>query len=151
MGATAGLVKILAHGTTDRVLGVHMLGPHCSELIALGVMALEFGATSEDLALTIFAHPSLSEVFHEAALAVAGQPIHVARPARRPARAGSEWLPRGSGAICDERLTHLDTAERTAKEGVFRSGSRWLRVHQRQKAQARAFCLWLARLEDSNL
>ncbi|BAU46617.1 dihydrolipoamide dehydrogenase [Sulfurifustis variabilis] len=88
MSATAGLVKILADAETDRVLGVHMVGPHCSELIALGVMALEFGASSEDLALTIFAHPSLSEVFHEAALAVGGQPIHVARPVRRSARAG---------------------------------------------------------------
>lgn len=88
MGATAGHIKVLAHAETDRVLGVHMVGPHCSELIALGVMALEFGASSEDLALTVFAHPSLSEVFHEATLAVGGQPIHVARPIKRPARAG---------------------------------------------------------------
>jgi dihydrolipoamide dehydrogenase len=51
-------------------------------------MALEFGASSEDLALTIFAHPSLTEVFHEAALSVRGQPIHVARQVKRPARTG---------------------------------------------------------------
>lgn len=88
MGATTGFIKILADAQTDRVLGVHMIGPQCAELIALGVMALEFGASSEDLALTIFAHPTVSEVFHEAALAVRGQPIHVARPTKRPARTG---------------------------------------------------------------
>lgn len=81
MGAT-GLIKILADAETDRVLGVHMIGPHCSELIALGVMAMEFGASSEDIALTMFAHPTLSEAFHEAALATAGRPLHIARARR---------------------------------------------------------------------
>jgi dihydrolipoamide dehydrogenase len=91
LGATAGFVKILSDAATDRVLGVHMIGPQCSELIALGVMAMEFGASSEDIALTMFAHPSLSESFHEAALAVLGRPLHVAKAARaaRLAVAGS--------------------------------------------------------------
>lgn len=91
LGATGGFIKILSHAETDRVLGVHMIGPQCSELIALGVMAMEFGASSEDIALTMFAHPSLSESFHETALSVLGRPLHIARPAR-PARtaAGGE-------------------------------------------------------------
>ncbi len=79
---TAGRVKILAAQATDRLLGVHMIGPQVSELIAQGVLALEFGAAAEDLALTVFAHPSLAEAVHEAALAVAGEPIHVARKRR---------------------------------------------------------------------
>jgi dihydrolipoamide dehydrogenase len=89
LGATAGFIKILSDARTDRVLGVHMVGPQCSELIALGVMAMEFGASSEDIALTMFAHPSLSESFHEAALSVLGRPLHVARPPR-PARTAAE-------------------------------------------------------------
>lgn len=80
---TGGLVKILADANTDRVLGIHMIGPACSELIALGVMAMEFGASSEDIAMTMFAHPTLSEAFHEAALGAGGQPIHIARPKKR--------------------------------------------------------------------
>jgi dihydrolipoamide dehydrogenase len=82
LGATGGFIKILSDASTDRVLGVHMIGPQCSELIALGVMAMEFGASSEDIALTMFAHPSLSESFHEAALSVLGRPLHVARAVR---------------------------------------------------------------------
>jgi dihydrolipoamide dehydrogenase len=85
LGTTGGFIKMLSDARTDRVLGVHMIGPQCAELIALGVMAMEFGASSEDIALTMFAHPSLSESFHEAALSVLGRPLHVARPAR-PAR-----------------------------------------------------------------
>lgn len=73
---TAGMVKIIADARTDRVLGVHMLGPHCSELIGQAVIAMQFQASSEDLAMTIFAHPSLSEAVHEAALDVAGRAIH---------------------------------------------------------------------------
>lgn len=77
---TEGLIKILADAKTDRVLGVHMLGPHASELIAQAVIAMEFGSSSEDLAMTMFAHPSLSEVMHEAALDVGPGAIHKARP-----------------------------------------------------------------------
>ena len=79
MGVTEGMVKVLAHARTDRILGIHMIGPVCAELIALGVMAMEFGASSEDIALTMFAHPTVSEAFHEAALGAAGQPLHIAR------------------------------------------------------------------------
>ncbi len=71
-----GLVKIIADAKTDRILGVHMIGPYVSELIAEMVLAIEFDASSEDIARTMHAHPSLSEVVHEAALAVDGRPIH---------------------------------------------------------------------------
>ena len=74
---TDGFVKILSHADTDRILGVHILGAHASELIAQAVIAMELGASSEDVALTIFAHPSLSEVLHEAALSVDGRAIHM--------------------------------------------------------------------------
>lgn len=73
---TDGMIKILADSRTDRILGVHMIGPQVSELIMQAVIAMEFKASSEDLALTIFAHPALSEVLHEAALDVAGKSIH---------------------------------------------------------------------------
>ena len=81
-GDTHGLVKILSHGETDRVLGVHILGVHASELIAQAVIAMELGASTEDLALTIFAHPSLAEAVHEAALAVDNRAIHIAQRRR---------------------------------------------------------------------
>jgi dihydrolipoamide dehydrogenase len=70
LGDTSGFVKILADAATDRILGVHVIGPFASELIAEGVVAMEFGASSEDLARICHAHPSLSEATKEAALAV---------------------------------------------------------------------------------
>ena len=70
LGDTTGFVKILADAATDRILGVHIIGPQASELIAEGVVAMEFGASSEDLARICHAHPSLSEATKEAALAV---------------------------------------------------------------------------------
>ncbi|HEY9200605.1 MAG TPA: dihydrolipoyl dehydrogenase [Gammaproteobacteria bacterium] len=76
-GETAGQVKILAHAETDRVLGVHIMGSHASELIAQAVVAMQLGASAEDLALTVFAHPTLSEALHEAALAVDERAIHL--------------------------------------------------------------------------
>ena len=76
-GETAGMVKVLADAHTDRILGIHMMGPHCSELIAQAVIAMDLGASSEDLAMTMFAHPTLSEAMHEAALAVDGRAIHM--------------------------------------------------------------------------
>jgi len=82
LGQTAGFVKILAEETSDRVLGVHVIGAQASELIAAAVLAMSFGASSEDLALTIFAHPTLSEALHEAALAVHERAVHIARPKR---------------------------------------------------------------------
>lgn len=83
MRETAGEVKILSDAVTDRVLGVHIMGAQASELIAQAVMALEFDASSEDIARTVFAHPTLSEAMHEAALAVDGRAIHMARSRRR--------------------------------------------------------------------
>ena len=80
---TAGLVKILADAKTDRVLGVHIMGAGASELIAQAVIAMEFGSSAEDLGLTIFAHPTLSETVHEAALAVAGHAIHTVNKKKR--------------------------------------------------------------------
>ncbi len=70
MGFTEGFAKILADEKTDRVLGVHIMGPRASDMIAEAVMAMEFGASSEDIARAFHAHPTLSEVLREAALAV---------------------------------------------------------------------------------
>lgn len=72
-----GIVKIVAHADTDRILGLHILGPQASELIAQAVSALEFNASVEDIALTMCAHPTLSEVLHEAAMAVNNEAVHV--------------------------------------------------------------------------
>ncbi len=74
---TAGFVKILAHAKTDRILGVHILGPLASEMITEAVVAMEFSASAEDIARIVHAHPSLSEVFHEAALGVGKRAIHI--------------------------------------------------------------------------
>ncbi|MDE2622616.1 MAG: dihydrolipoyl dehydrogenase [Betaproteobacteria bacterium] len=77
LGETRGFVKILADRQTDRMLGVHILGPFASELITEAVVALEFHASSEDIARIVHAHPALSEVFHEAALAVDGRSLNM--------------------------------------------------------------------------
>ena len=76
MEDTVGMVKMVAHAETDRLLGVHIIGPHVSELIAECVVAMEFHASSEDLARIVHAHPTLSEAVHEAALAVDKRAIH---------------------------------------------------------------------------
>jgi dihydrolipoamide dehydrogenase len=76
MNAASGQIKVLADTHTDRILGVHMMGPMVSELIGQAVIAMESENTAEDLARTIFAHPTLSETLHEAALAVDGRAIH---------------------------------------------------------------------------
>ncbi|GIX30822.1 MAG: dihydrolipoyl dehydrogenase [Porticoccaceae bacterium] len=76
-----GFVKLLAHAETDRLLGCHVVGPAAAELVQQAAIAMEFGATAEDLALMVFAHPTYSEALHEAALAVHGAAIHV--PNRR--------------------------------------------------------------------
>lgn len=70
---TEGRVKVLAHAETDRILGVHIIGPRAGDLLAEAVVAMEFGASSEDLARSFHAHPTLSEVMREAALAVDGR------------------------------------------------------------------------------
>ncbi|MCB1683124.1 MAG: dihydrolipoyl dehydrogenase [Pseudomonadales bacterium] len=74
---TQGMVKILADAETDRILGVHVLGLQASELIAQAVISMEFDACAEDLGLIMFAHPTLSEAVHEAALGVGGHAIHM--------------------------------------------------------------------------
>ncbi|MCG6950618.1 MAG: dihydrolipoyl dehydrogenase [Acidobacteria bacterium] len=76
LGLQEGMVKILADAETDRILGVHMVGPRVSELIAEAAVAMEFSASAEDLARTCHAHPTLSEVVKEAALAVDKRSIH---------------------------------------------------------------------------
>ena len=70
LGDTAGFVKFVADAATDRILGMHIIGPQASELISEGVVAMEFGASSEDIARICHAHPTLSEATREAALAV---------------------------------------------------------------------------------
>jgi dihydrolipoamide dehydrogenase len=76
-GDTEGFVKILADARTDRVLGVHIIGPDAGTMIAEAALALEFGASAEDIARTCHAHPTLNEAVKEAALAVDGRPIHI--------------------------------------------------------------------------
>jgi dihydrolipoamide dehydrogenase len=78
LGQSGGMVKILADAKSDKILGVHIIGPSASELIAEAVLAMEYSASSEDLARTIHAHPTLSEALHEAALAVDNRAIHKA-------------------------------------------------------------------------
>jgi dihydrolipoamide dehydrogenase len=77
LGEPGGFVKMIADAKTDRILGVHVIGPFASELVSEAVVAMEFDAASEDLARIIHAHPSLSEVMHEAALAVDGRALHI--------------------------------------------------------------------------
>ena len=72
-----GLVKIIADKQTDRILGCHIVGPSAADLVQQVVIAMEFGASAEDLSLMIFGHPTLSEAVHEAALAVSGHAIHM--------------------------------------------------------------------------
>ncbi|MEM9360707.1 MAG: FAD-dependent oxidoreductase, partial [Pseudomonadota bacterium] len=74
---TDGFVKVLADAATDRVLGVHMVGPHVGELIAEAAVIMEFGGSAEDLARTCHAHPTLTEAVKEAALAVDQRAIHM--------------------------------------------------------------------------
>ncbi|MCU0716711.1 MAG: dihydrolipoyl dehydrogenase [Pirellula sp.] len=78
LGDIEGRVKILADAKTDRVLGVHIIGARAGDLIAEASIAMEYGASSEDIARSCHAHPTLAEVVHEAALAVDGRAIHSA-------------------------------------------------------------------------
>lgn len=83
MEQAAGTIKIIADAKTDRILGVHMCGPYVSELLAEAVLGMEFAATCEDVALTMHAHPSLSETFHEAVLSVDGRAIHAVNKVKK--------------------------------------------------------------------
>lgn len=78
-----GMVKMLADAETDRILGCHIVGPSAADLVQQVVIAMEFGSSAEDLALTVFGHPTLSEAVHEAALAVDGHAIHIANRKKR--------------------------------------------------------------------
>ncbi|KAK7677853.1 dihydrolipoamide dehydrogenase precursor [Cerrena zonata] len=73
---TEGIVKIITEKETDRVLGVHIMGPNAGEMISEGVLAVEYGASAEDIARTCHAHPTLSEAFKEAAMAAYDKAIH---------------------------------------------------------------------------
>jgi dihydrolipoamide dehydrogenase len=75
-GDAEGLIKVLTDSETDRILGMHMVGPQAGELIAEGVLAMEYGASSEDIARTCHAHPTLSEAVKEACMATYDKPIH---------------------------------------------------------------------------
>jgi dihydrolipoamide dehydrogenase len=77
MGERDGQVKIVADRRTDRILGAHILGPRASDLIAELALAMEMGASAEDVGRSVHAHPTLPEAVKEAALAVAGRAIHV--------------------------------------------------------------------------
>ncbi|KTT11712.1 dihydrolipoamide dehydrogenase [Pseudomonas oryzihabitans] len=80
---TAGFVKVVADAKTDRVLGVHVVGPSAAELVQQGAIAMEFGSSAEDLGMMVFSHPTLSEALHEAALAVNGNAIHAVNRKKR--------------------------------------------------------------------
>ena len=77
------MVKILAHEETDRILGCHIIGPSAADLVQQIVIAMEFGSSAEDIALTVFGHPTMSEAVHEAALAVDGRAIHIPNRKKR--------------------------------------------------------------------
>ena len=73
---TDGMVKMLADAETDRILGVHIIGPNAGEMVAEGTLAIEYGASSEDIGRTCHAHPTLAEAFKEAAMATYGKAVH---------------------------------------------------------------------------
>ena len=80
---TGGFVKIIACAKSDRVLGVHVIGPSAAELVQQGAIAMEFGTSAEDLGMMVFAHPTMSEALKEAALAVNGRAIHIGNRKKR--------------------------------------------------------------------
>ncbi|MCY4356718.1 MAG: dihydrolipoyl dehydrogenase [Gammaproteobacteria bacterium] len=80
---SSGMVKLIADAKTDRVLGCHIIGPSAADLLQQVVIAMEFSASAEDLGLTMFSHPTLSEAVHEAALAANGHAIHIGNRKRR--------------------------------------------------------------------
>jgi dihydrolipoamide dehydrogenase len=71
-----GMVKVLTDKETDRILGIHIMGPNAGEMISEGVLGMEYGASAEDIARTCHAHPTLSEAFKEACMAAYDKPIH---------------------------------------------------------------------------
>ncbi len=80
---TDGMVKMIADATTDRILGCHIVGPSAADLVQQVAIAMEFGSSAEDIGMTVFGHPTLSEAVHEAALAVNGHAIHIPNRKKR--------------------------------------------------------------------
>ena len=76
-GESTGFIKVIADKKTDTILGVHAFGPSAADIVQQGVVAMEFGASAEDLGLTIFSHPTVSEALHEATLAMNNKAIHI--------------------------------------------------------------------------
>lgn len=74
---TDGFIKVLADSENDRILGIHIISANAGEAISEGVLGMEYGAASEDIARTCHAHPTLSEAFKEACMAVYDKPIHM--------------------------------------------------------------------------
>ena len=79
---SVGFVKVLSDSKTDTILGVHVFGPAAAEIVQQALISMEFGASAEDIALTMFSHPTVSEAFHEAALAANNQAIHIGNKTR---------------------------------------------------------------------
>jgi len=79
MDETAGIVKMICHAESGKILGLHVMGPHADDLIAEGALAVQLGATARDIAHTIHAHPTLPEAVHEAALGQLEGSIHFGR------------------------------------------------------------------------
>jgi dihydrolipoamide dehydrogenase len=77
LGEASGFVKFIADATTDELLGAHMIGPNVSETIAEVVLAFEYRGSSEDIGVTVHAHPTVSEATKEAALATLGRALHI--------------------------------------------------------------------------
>ncbi|PCJ90757.1 MAG: dihydrolipoyl dehydrogenase [Porticoccaceae bacterium] len=80
---TDGMVKMIADANTDRILGCHIIGPSAADLVQQVAIAMEFGSSAEDIGMTVFGHPTLSEAVHEAALAVNGHAIHIPNRKKR--------------------------------------------------------------------
>ncbi|MDC3376328.1 dihydrolipoyl dehydrogenase, partial [Gammaproteobacteria bacterium] len=74
---SVGFVKLITDAKTDTILGVHVFGPSAAEIVQQALISMEFGASAEDLGLTIFSHPTVSEALHEAALSANNQAIHI--------------------------------------------------------------------------
>jgi dihydrolipoamide dehydrogenase len=77
MAETDGMVKVIADAETDRLIGLHILGPRASDLIAEAALAMEFESSAEDIGISVHAHPTLPEAVKEAALAAVGRAIHI--------------------------------------------------------------------------
>jgi len=79
MGEIDGMVKMIADGETNKILGLHIFGAHASDLIAEGTLGLSLGVTAEKIAVTIHAHPTIAETIYEAAEGIIGKPIHITK------------------------------------------------------------------------